>query len=121
MLSRRAAHGGESRDIGLLIQRHPVRGLRHAEHLHRPVAEFARPLGRAQYDCGRAVADQRAIVEVQRFGDGPRVHGLLERDHLTHLGIGVQRAIFVILHGDGGKMRASSAEIVHMAARDHGE
>ena len=120
-LLRRAAHGGEGRDVRLLVQRHPVGRLRHAQHLHRPVAELARAIGRAQHHRRRAVADQRAIVEVQRLGDGPRVHGLLERDDLAHLRIGIQRAILVVLHGHRGKMRARGPEIVHVAARDHGE
>ena len=52
---------------------------------------------------------------------GLPVHGLLQRDHFAHLRVGIQRAVGVILDGDGGQVFARGAELVHVAARDHGE
>ena len=66
--ARRTA--GKRGDVLLLIERHVVGRLRDAQNAHRLVGELARALERRQQHRGRAVADQRAIVEVQRFGDG---------------------------------------------------
>ena len=43
------------------------------------------------------------------------------RDDLAHMRIGVERAVGVILDGHGGQVLARGAELVHVAARDHGE
>jgi hypothetical protein len=47
---RRPSRGGRARrkggDVGLLIERHEVGGLRDAQHLHRLIGEFAGAIGR---------------------------------------------------------------------------
>ena len=69
----------------------------------------------------RAVADQRAIVDVERVGDRFALHRLLQRDRLAHVRVGIERAVGVVLHRDRGQMLLLRPEIVHVPARDHGE
>ena len=117
--ARRTA--GKRRDVLLLIERHEIRRLRDAEHAHRLVREFGGALQRREDHRRGAVADQRAIVDVERVGDRLALHRLLQRDRLAHVRIGIERAVGVILDRDRGQMLLLRPEIVHVPPRDHRE
>ena len=70
---------------------------------------------------GGAIADERAIVEVERIRNGLAGHGLFESDDFSHLSVGIERAVFVVLDGDGGQVFALRSVLIHVSARDHAE
>ena len=76
--------------------------------------------GRQHHGRG-AVADQRAVVERQRVGDGLAGQRLLQGDHLAHVRVRVQGAVGVVLDGHGGQVLARGAVLVHVAPGDHRE
>ena len=65
----RGFHRAKRRDVVLLIQRDVVRRLRDAQHAHRLVGELRGALQRHDQHRGRAIADERAIVNRERLRD----------------------------------------------------
>ena len=84
------------------------------------VNSLARSSG-ADHHRSRAVADERAVVNGQRVGDRLSCQRLLQRDHLSHVRVGILRPVGVILHRDRGQVLPLGAVLVHMTVRDHGK
>src|SRR5579871_2661779 len=116
-----AADCGKRGDVGFLVQRDIVGGLGDSENTHRLIGELAGPIVWCQDDGRRSVADQRAVVEIQRIGNGLAIHCLFQRDYLPHLGVGIQRTVGVVLHRDRREVLFLRAEFIHVPSRDHGE
>ena len=70
--------------------------------------------------CG-AITDERAIVDGERFGNGPARERLFEGDDFTHVGQRILCAVRMILDRDSGQLFTRGAVLVHMPLSDHGE
>ena len=80
-----------------------------------------RALQRNDQHGRRAVADQRAIVNGQRIGDGLAGQRLLHSDHFAHVRQRILGAVGVILYRHRGHLLARGSVLIHVPARDHRE
>src|SRR5213594_1064325 len=78
----------------------------------------AEPLG--LFDCAPlSVGERCAVEQAERLRDPGRLQDRLERDFLLELSLGIQGAILVILHRDGGHLLPRRAVLVHVSRGHH--
>src|SRR5437870_3636355 len=85
-------------------------------HPHRVGPEPAGRLLGAEHDGGRAVADGGAHEQRQRPRDLPAGEDLLDGDVAAVLGLGVELAVALVLHGDAGEVLRGGAALLHVVA-----
>ena len=85
------------------------------------IRKLGGPLQRRDHHRGRAVADQRTIVDGQRLGDRLAGQSLLHRDDFAHVRQRILRPVGVILDRDRGQLLPGGAVLIHVPPRDHRE
>ena len=105
----------------LLVQVRVVGGHAEPGDHDRLVGELRGPLRRADDHRRGAVGLRAAVEQVERVAHRRRGEHLLDRHLVAEVGVGVELAVVVVLHGDGGEVLAGGAELVHVPGGERGE
>src|SRR2546427_6389288 len=107
------------RDVAAIVEREEVARLAGAREANRRGGELAGFLHLAQDDRRGSVGERCAVEQAERLRDPGRLQDRLERDFLLELSLGIQGAILVILHRDGGHLLPRRAVLVHVSPGHH--
>src|SRR3989441_12113317 len=107
------------REIAPIVQRQEVARLAGAGDANRRVRELAGLLHLTQDDGRGAIGEGGAVEQPERLRDPRRMQHRLEGNLLLELGLGIQRAVLVILHRDGGHLFPRRVVLVHVTAGHH--
>ncbi len=89
-----------------------------AENIDRLVGKIPGPFGGRQ-DHGRsAVGDQRTVQQVQRIGDHPGVHDVIDRNQVPHLCRRIQRRVLAARNRYRGQLFGRGAIGFHVRSCD---
>src|SRR5213594_309421 len=107
------------RKVPAIVEREEVARLAGARDANRRVGELAGLLHLAEDDRRGSVREGRAVEHPERLCDPGRLQDRVERDFLLELGLGIQGAVLVILHRDGGHLLPRGPVLVHVSAGHH--
>src|SRR5229473_3086447 len=79
--------------------------LARAEQINRFLLEVAGALGGGHNDCRAAVTHERAIEQMERVADHPRVEHVVDRDGLAHLRGRIHRRMLAACDGNSSALR----------------